>query len=475
MSRKRDYFFKAWALFLVVMLGLITLFFLPKEIFGWSPKPIDMLGDLRVEGFYDESRVVDSIPSGANDKKNLPSAKNKNLSSKERARQAKRRRAYESIIASVDSTTLQTSISDYSEERTGLKRFFGRVGKIRKMDRPVHIAVLGDSFIEGDILTDAIRSALQQRWGGSGVGWLPMSSETAGFRQSIRHEFSAWQDKSLLHAKGERHLITGHVFRPKSKGAWSKYTLPKSNKPFNRATLYYRSSQDIPIRITVQDSTETVILPSSEDELRGYLIASGREMNSIRIDFDKESLFDCYGLSLEAATGVSVDNMSLRGNSGLLLAKADEELNKAFNTERPYDLIILQYGLNVANAGQKDYSNYTKQMKKAIVHLQELYPNADVMLFGVSDRAKRSSGSFSTMPAIVKLHQQQELLAQELGITFWSPLNTMKSLGGITEMARKGQAAKDYTHLSHKGGQKIAEKFVEALILEEKYYNAIKN
>ncbi|WP_025843523.1 hypothetical protein [Porphyromonas gingivicanis] len=476
MKKKKDYFFRAWSLLLVVMLALIALYFVPQEVLGWSPKPIDMLGDLRIEEVqpFEEDEQSEQKLSLKKQKENGQDSVSPQT--QELQIQAERHKVYNSLTASLDSTTMPMTITDYSKGRIGLKHFFSQLARIEQMERPVHIAVLGDSFVEGDILTDAIRSALQQRWGGRGVGWLPMSSETAGFRQSIRHEFNSWQDQSMLHtAKKEKHLITGHIFLPKSGKTWSKYTLPKKEKPFNQVTLYYHSSEEVPIKITLSDSIETLVLPPSANQLNSYTISSNQEISSIRIDFEREETFACYGISLEGKQGVSVDNMSLRGNSGLLLGSVDEELNRAFNTHRPYDLIILQYGLNVANTNQKDYSFYGKQMKKVITRLRTLYPNADVMLLGVSDRAKRIAGQFSTMPEILKLHQQQQLIAQEMGIPFWSLLNAMKSLGGITEMAQRGEAAKDYTHLSHKGGRKLAEKFIEALTLEEKYYDAIKN
>ena len=47
-------------------------------------------------------------------------------------------------------------------------------------------------------------------------------------------------------------------------------------------------------------------------------------------------------------------------------------------------------------------------------------------------------------------------------------------LGGIGKLAAKGWAAKDFTHLSHRGGDELASQFLDAFFLEEKYYDAIK-
>ena len=45
----------------------------------------------------------------------------------------------------------------------------------------------------------------------------------------------------------------------------------------------------------------------------------------------------------------------------------------------------------------------------------------------------------------------------------------MRSHGGIGAMVGKGQAAKDYTHLTHKGGVDVAQQFVKALTAEQRF------
>ena len=58
--------------------------------------------------------------------------------------------------------------------------------------RTARIAVVGDSYIEGDILTQDIREALQNKYGGSGVGYMPMQSMLTGFRTSVRQKCGGW-------------------------------------------------------------------------------------------------------------------------------------------------------------------------------------------------------------------------------------------------------------------------------------------
>ena len=97
---------------------------------------------------------------------------------------------------------------------------------------------------------------------------------------------------------------------------------------------------------------------------------------------------------------------------------------KQFNRQRPYDLIILEYGLNVATERGRNYDNYQKGLITAIEHLKECFPQAGILLLSVGDRdSKNENGELRTMPGVKNLIRYQQNIAAESGIAFW---NTVK-------------------------------------------------
>ena len=62
-----------------------------------------------------------------------------------------------------------------------------------------------------------------------------------------------------------------------------------------------------------------------------------------------------YGVAMDGTQGIAVDNFSLRGSSGLSLRSIPVRAMREFNELRPYDLIVLQYGLNVATERGRNY------------------------------------------------------------------------------------------------------------------------
>ena len=91
-----------------------------------------------------------------------------------------------------------------------------------------------------------------------------------------------------------------------------------------------------------------------------------------------------------------VDNFALRGNSGLPLENLDIARCQALQGIRPYDLIVIQYGLNVAVERTKDYGFYRDRMVAIIKHIRTCFPGADVLLLGVSDVGREESSPRAT-------------------------------------------------------------------------------
>ena len=106
--------------------------------------------------------------------------------------------------------------------------------------RPVRIAVLGDSFIEGDIITADLREQLQNLCGGRGVGFVPFASPLAKFRGTVLHSFSNWdiyniRDRAQIPAAiKDRFFVSGFVCIPQE-GATTRLQGVTFRKHINQA------------------------------------------------------------------------------------------------------------------------------------------------------------------------------------------------------------------------------------------------
>ena len=147
------------------------MYFLPAlKVDGYTLRKVDLLSDLRPE-------PVEEVLCDSDSLELLP------------------------VVKPVFVDTCKTGmvcIEDYSDSTMrGMSRFYDALAQRASSRRPVRIAYFGDSFIEGDILTADLRAMLQSRFGGCGVGYVPVTSRIAGFRPTVRHEFSGWQSHSV--------------------------------------------------------------------------------------------------------------------------------------------------------------------------------------------------------------------------------------------------------------------------------------
>lgn len=360
---------------------------------------------------------------------------------------------------------LSSRLMDYSEGQSALRRLRAALREGRS--RSVRIAFVGDSFIEGDILVAPFRQALQQRYGGKGVGYVPLTSPVSRFRQSIQQRFEGAWRQTFASKSDSRTLFTlSETFATATASASTSYKLTNAD----RVTLHY-VSDTIPVAITYGingGERQHVELPASHGALAEYTFPhSAVKQFELATGGGDGTRF--YGVCFDGMTGISVDNYSLRGSSGTKLTAVSSALTAQLSRFRPYDLIILSYGLNVLSPKDNNdsYEWYYDAMAKSIEHIQQLYPHATILLMSLSDRATLHEGEIHPLNGVTRVLRIQHRLAQRYGLLFWNTHEAMASLGGIKGFVDKGWAAKDYTHISMAGGTQLAKLLTADLIGDE--------
>ena len=330
---------------------------------------------------------------------------------------------------------------------------------VRSTQRPARIGVIGDSYIEGDILTADIRKLLQDEYGGSGVGYVPLSSNLTGFRQTVRQSCKGWTvheirdkgTKDSMKTLSGQYFTAGDGAKTTFKGTASYPHLDSWNKTTVLVIAPNGGS------VTVGNET-TELEPSPNVQA----ISSVGQFKSV--DITSTPGVEFLGAYLDGSSGILVDNMSLRGNSGITHRNISVELADAMSKHIDYDMIIVEYGINALSSKQKDYSGYKKLMKRTIGRLREAYPNADILMLGIGDRGQKIGTNIQSVPTSQNMVSAQRDAAREMGILFWDTREAMGGEGASIEWRQKGLINPDYIHLNQKGGKELGSRFAKALI-----------
>lgn len=347
-------------------------------------------------------------------------------------------------------------IEDYTPEGLGLQRLHNAVARGN-----ARIGVIGDSYIEGDIFTQNIRAMLQKQYGGSGVGYVPLSSQLTGFRTSVRQKCSGWTEHDMRKSKSDAQRWLAGEWCTSSAGANTSYNgtnrLNNLDK-WSNSRILFKTASDGNITVTTDAGTTT------------YPVTASPNVQSINVTGNTsmaEFSTDITGLKALGAwldgNGVSVDCMSLRGNSGISHRQLDSTLVSQMRKYVDYQCIIVEYGINALSSQQQDYTAYGKAMSHVIRNIKALYPQADIIMLGIGDRGQRVDGEVASLPTSQAMVDTQRKVARENRIMFWDTRTAMGGKNAVIDWRNRGLINADYIHLNSKGGAALAELFVKAL------------
>lgn len=336
--------------------------------------------------------------------------------------------------------------------------------------RPVRIAVLGDSFIEGDILTADLRERLQCAYGGGGTGFAPMASPLTAFRRTVRTQARGWNSYNIMQRQRTpeelraNYFVSGWVCSP-DEGASTRWEATDARQRLDSVTtarVLFLAPEDARIEATLNDTLSRSFDVEGDTAVRQLLVTAPHiHALSFKV-LSGTRRFIGYGATFEGG-GVTVDNYSVRSNNGQAMFWTNPSVNAQVNAMLGYDLVVLQYGLNIMQAGVHAYNSYGRQVEKMVAYVRQCFPGAAVLVLGVSDRSVKGEAGFEPMDAVPYMSECQRRAARNTGAAFWPTSDAMRVLGGMERFVASGWAGKDYTHINYAGGRQVAWALFDAL------------
>jgi hypothetical protein len=306
-------------------------------------------------------------------------------------------------VISVDSLKEKTD----SSSATGFDKY---TGLIRKIDYPegadtllypvfsalctlgdtkqlMHILHFGDSQIEGDRVTSYLRNQFQKRFGGAGMGMMPIVANGPASLPYTYEISNGWvrysaQDK-VKKSDNNQYGIFLSYYKLKSSvvngtdsfNGWVNLKWPNTSNPliarFTSCKMYFGN-------VTTPFNVELV---QNDSVLSKKTISKSSAFDCITWNFkhSEKDLFiklsgtespDFYGVSLTCGSGISFDNIPLRGSSGLEFTSADKLFFRRVIKNLNVKLIIMQFGVNVVPYVTSNYSFYEKGFSNQISFLK---------------------------------------------------------------------------------------------------------
>ncbi|MCK6615639.1 MAG: GDSL-type esterase/lipase family protein [Ignavibacteriaceae bacterium] len=437
--------------FLLVAIALVLVLFtqyIPEgtKIFFYETKEVDFFSDVRID--EEETLLIDEFPDNMTVSAGVMSFLNNPLST--------------SFVNTLAYFPPSEKIGGNTQM---LKKFTEALTQSKT--KKIRIAHFGDSVIEGDLISADLRKNLQSKYSGHGVGFVAINSMDIAFRTTTKLSYSDNWKFGAVFAQNPDKLpvgINGAVSYTNG-GSWVQYEVTNlyGIKHFVNAKLYYQSDAGGQISISVNNGAEKSFTLKGSKKIEELDFNLTGRNKSLKINVPNGTKGNFYGVSFEENTGIYVDNFPLRGNSGIALRDIQESMLKDFSKYLDYDLIVLNFGLNMLDQDTKDLSWYIAAMNKNIATLKAAFPEAGILIIGVQDKGIKKGSKFVTDPAVIKVLDAQKKIAEQSNVPFWNLYEAMGGEGAMAKWVAENKASKDYTHLNTEGAREVANLISKAL------------
>ncbi len=348
-------------------------------------------------------------------------------------------------------------LTDYGETRLNFV-----ADKLLGINQHSHIIQLGDSHTAADFFTGALRTALQQRYGNAGPGWLPpawIRGQRSGALKLGEVTAKQWQ---LTTSRLEQHANFppgGFLLQPLHSGSrlqLAQYT--PDDTAFSVRALY-QSPDSVPVRINGK--------PVTWAASANWQWSAAREM---QLPLELEVLDDAYpqlgGWLLEnGQPGVLLSSLGINGATINMLDKWGADWQAPLQALQP-DMLILSYGTNEAFNDDLDSDDYYADLTRHIQQLRELQPQAAVLMISAPDVIKHAAADTCQSRRPAQLNNVQTIqrqVAREQHTLFWDWQEMMGGACSFSDWQAQGLAQKDGVHFTIDGYKASANRLYQDL------------
>lgn len=334
----------------------------------------------------------------------------------------------------------KVAVDSTTDSRVFLAGFYAALQEAdSQMVRVLHY---GDSQIEEDRMTQQIREALQKRFGGAGVGLMPLAQTIPS--RTVKQQLHM-NNRLIQPAQGPRRYM---VYAPK--------------RDQRKDGLYGVMGQVAEMNDSLVEGSENLMaVCTPQDNKRPYTRWQVFADSTIAYWFESDTVFltgqgKVYGLSQESDTGVIVDNIPMRGCLGLVFTKMDSTQLASFYRTQHVRLIILQFGGNAIpfNETPATIQSIVKGLRQQVRYLRKLAPEASFLFIGPSDMLTQIDGEWQTYPMVPYMDKLLRKMALEEGIAYFSLFTWMGGSGSMAHWQEVGLAGSDGIHFMRSGARK---------------------
>ncbi len=359
------------------------------------------------------------------------------------------------------------------EARGAMDHFYTRLAQVVRgtSDRPLRIAIYGDSNMTMDYISGSLRRTLQNKFGDAGHGFVSFAQPWQWYRHmDVRHDVSkfGWAH----YATSDRPVWDGHYgislmcCESDTRGAWSSVGTADDGGVGRVATTfevyYLKRPRAGAFAVEVDGARKRVVDTQATAEQatqESFEVPPGAHTLKVVVTRGHVRLL---GATLEnGASGVVVDTFGVGGLNYGQYKRVSAATRESMLGSRDYDLIVFLLGTNVYTTDERTAAD--------IAYVVGLYraslPNASLLLLSPPDAEDDGRGIRQNWSGRMRRNRNAiERAAQESGVAFWDLWASMGGVGSMYKFHHAGLADDDLIHFRKSGGAVLGHRFAEALL-----------
>ncbi len=358
--------------------------------------------------------------------------------------------------------------------------FYEKLARLARgrAQRPVRIAMYGDSNLTRDTISGELRRTLQRAFGDAGHGWIAVVKPWPWYiHTDIRHydDAKGWRplDMSTDQIIDRRYGFAGLAAQPRYGHARAVIETAAAGAPVgtraSRIEVWYLQHPGWGAFDVRLDDQPEVVVQTAGDRIEAarkrFDVADGPHQLEIRSkDLDVRLLGAVFERD---KPGVVVDSLGIGGVNVELIARGDRALAVQSLKLRHPDLVMLLTG-----ATEPDNPGHVAAEKEVIDFHRQALPDAPFILMSPPDLAGGTIDRPNKSIRINRIDRQKREVAKAEKTMFWDFRGAMGGKLSIVRFAARKMAWKDFIHLTESGGRYMGRRLGYALMRDFQAYLA---
>jgi len=351
-----------------------------------------------------------------------------------------------------------------------LSEAMSKLSSVRKSPEEKFVVVhFGDSHIQGDNFSGAIRRNLQAAFGDGGEGVLFPYSLCKSFGPATLTSASTgtWTWATVLKNPDKVNVgVTGYTLISKDSNATLSFTILSDNPIANGAdvAVWYGGENSLLVGnigngLKLENDTTNY-----GNDLRRAIIHNyrpGTKMTFHLRKANRKSGFDFhfYGLSSGNNAGLEYNRCGVVGATFLQLISQEEFTIRHLKALKP-DLLFFSYGSNESYNTGLDMKLYASQVSYFIVRLKREFPGINIVITSPPDTRSANRFPVNTQPIVDSLRA----ICERQECAFWDLHGIMGGNESIYFWLNNSLARKDKLHFTRAGYELQGDLFSQALL-----------